>query len=67
MNLNAAISQVETDINFNVTSISANEIALFKIPWEIFLKRNLTIIYFKRKLTIQHYLMFYFCFEFNFT
>ena len=33
MNLNAGISQVEIDINFNVTSISANDIALFKIPW----------------------------------
>lgn len=35
--VNAAISMTEIDITFNVTQVSANDIALFRIPWDIFL------------------------------
>ena len=40
-NLNEAILLVETDVTFQTTSISANEIGLFPFPWKLSLERKL--------------------------
>ena len=46
-NLTEAISFIETEVIFKVTS--ANEITSFRFPWKIFLIRKLTL---KSKITI---------------
>ena len=45
--LNEAISLAEIDVTFKVTSISTNEIVLFRLPRKIFLNGKLTFVFSK--------------------